>query len=193
MATQDLEDITTTRTFHVFTQCVTSLSGFMCFVLILVFTLSLVSDVSPFRRKILYVNFIFTTHTQFQVQSSFLLDVVVRLCPVIVNSICVPNSCIFHIAKTGLLRCCLHSHIPICAKGACGWQPGKGRGMPSSSPHQRTNARVSACQTGLGNHTATKPSSTVLLGNSSGNPPSRDWTRRHTQRHRSGAWARQRT
>ena len=28
----------------------------------------------------------FTTHTQFQVQSSFLLDVVVRLCPVIVNS-----------------------------------------------------------------------------------------------------------
>ena len=29
----------------------------------------------------------FTTHTQYQVQSSFLLDVVVRLCPVIVNSI----------------------------------------------------------------------------------------------------------
>ena len=50
----------------------------------------------------------FTTHTQFQVQSSFLLDVVVRLCPVIVNSICIPNSCIFHIAKTGLLRCCLY-------------------------------------------------------------------------------------
>ena len=34
----------------------------------------------------------FTTHTQHQVQSSFLLDVVVRLCPVIVNSICIPNS-----------------------------------------------------------------------------------------------------
>ena len=49
----------------------------------------------------------FTTHTQYQVQSSFLLDVVVRLCPVIVNSICIPNSCIFHIAKTGLVRCCL--------------------------------------------------------------------------------------
>ena len=49
----------------------------------------------------------FTTHTQFQVRSSFLLDVVVRLCPVIVNSICIPNSCTFHIAKTGLLRCCL--------------------------------------------------------------------------------------
>ena len=40
--------------------------------------------------------------------------------------------------------------------------------MPSPRPHQRTNARVSACQTGLGNHTATKPSSTVLAGNSSG-------------------------
>ena len=51
----------------------------------------------------------FTTHTQFQVQSSFLLDVAVRLCPVIVNSICIPNSCIFHIAKTGLLRCCLYT------------------------------------------------------------------------------------
>ena len=48
----------------------------------------------------------FTTHTQYQVQSSFLLDVVVRLCPVIVNSNCIPNSCIFHIAKTGPLRCC---------------------------------------------------------------------------------------
>ena len=37
----------------------------------------------------------FTTHTQFQVQSSFLLDVVVRLCPVIVNSICIPNPAYF--------------------------------------------------------------------------------------------------
>ena len=69
----------------------------MCLVLILVFTLSLVSDVLPFS---------FTTHTQFQVQSSFLLDVVVRLCPVIVNSNCIPNSCIFHTEKTGPLRCC---------------------------------------------------------------------------------------
>ena len=41
------------------TKCVTSLSSFMCFVLILVFTLSLVSNVLPFS---------FTTHTQFQVQ-----------------------------------------------------------------------------------------------------------------------------
>ena len=43
---------------HVFTKCVTSLSGFVCFVLILVFTLSLVSDVSQFSGKVLNVNFI---------------------------------------------------------------------------------------------------------------------------------------
>ena len=53
----------------------------------------------------------FTTQTQHQVQSSFLLDVVVRLCPVIVHSICIPNSCIFLIAKTGLLRCCLYTPV----------------------------------------------------------------------------------
>ena len=41
-------------------------------------------------------------------QSSFLLDVVVRLCPVIVHSICIPNSCIFLTAKTCVLRCCLY-------------------------------------------------------------------------------------
>ena len=29
----------------------------------------------------------------------FLLDVVVRLCPVIVHTICIPKSCIFHIAN----------------------------------------------------------------------------------------------
>ena len=33
----------------------------------------------------------FTTHTQYQVQNSFLLYVVVRLCPVIVNSILYPK------------------------------------------------------------------------------------------------------
>ena len=49
----------------------------------------------------------FTMHTQHQVQGSFLLNVVVRLCPVIVHSSCIPNSCTFHIAITGLLRCCL--------------------------------------------------------------------------------------
>ena len=97
MTTQNHEDKQHYAHIHVFTKCVTSLSSFMCFVLILVFTLSLVSDVLPFS---------FTTHTQFQVQSSFLLDVVVRLCPVIVNSNCIPNSCILHIAKTGPLRCC---------------------------------------------------------------------------------------
>ena len=84
-----------------------------CFVLILVFTLSLVSDVSPFNRKVFIRQLHFITQTQFQVQSSFLLDVVVRLCPVIVNSICIPNSCTFHIEKTGLLRCCLYSRTPL--------------------------------------------------------------------------------
>ena len=51
----------------------------------------------------------FATQTQHQVQSSFLLDVVVRLCPVIVHSLCIPNSCIFLISTTGLLRCCLYT------------------------------------------------------------------------------------
>ena len=41
------------------------------------------------------------------------VDLVLRvvngvLVAVIVHSICIPNSCIFHIAKTGLSRCCLH-------------------------------------------------------------------------------------
>ena len=31
------------------------------------------------------------------------------LVAVIVHSICIPNSCIFHIAKTGHLRCCLYT------------------------------------------------------------------------------------
>ena len=92
-------DKKTTRTFTCSSRHV---SSFMCFVLILVFTLSLVSDVSSFG---------FTTHTQFQVQSSFLLDVVVRLCLVIVYSDCSHNSCIFHIAKTGPLRCCPYSAL----------------------------------------------------------------------------------
>ena len=84
----------------------------LCFVLILwilVFTLSLVSDASTFSKKGFTHQLHFTTHTQYQVQSSFLLNVVVRLCPFIVHSICIPNSCIFHIAKTGLLRCCLYT------------------------------------------------------------------------------------
>ena len=52
----------------------------------------------------------FTTHTQYQVQSSFLLEIVVRLCPVIVHFICIPNSCIFHIAKNGSLEV-LYLHL----------------------------------------------------------------------------------
>ena len=35
-------------------------------------------------------------------------DLVLRVA-VIVHSICIQNSCIFHIAKTGLLRCCLYT------------------------------------------------------------------------------------
>ena len=31
------------------------------------------------------------------------------LVAVIVHSFCIPNSCIFHIAKTGLLRCCRYT------------------------------------------------------------------------------------
>ena len=37
---------------------------------------------------------------------SFLLDVVVRLYLVIVNSDCSHNYCMLHIAKTGSVRCC---------------------------------------------------------------------------------------
>ena len=40
---------------------------------------------------------------------SFLLDVVVRLYLVIVNSDCIHNYCMLHIAKTGSLRCCPHT------------------------------------------------------------------------------------
>ena len=41
---------------------------------------------------------------------SFLLDVVVRLYLVIVNSDCSHNYCMLHIAKTGHLRCCPYTH-----------------------------------------------------------------------------------
>ena len=110
-----LRRLTTTRTFTC-SPSVSPHSRVSCALLILVFTLSLVSDVSPFSRKVLRRQLHFTTHTQFQVQSSFLLDVVLRLCPVIVHSICIPNSCIFLIAKTGLLRCCLYSQGELCTK-----------------------------------------------------------------------------
>ena len=52
----------------------------------------------------------FTTQSKHQVQSSFFLDVPVRLCPVvIVHSICSQIIAHFCIAKTGLLRCCLYT------------------------------------------------------------------------------------
>ena len=54
----DLRLNKTYNTVRTFTCSSRQVSSFMCFVLILVFTLSLVSDVSPFG---------FTTHTQFQV------------------------------------------------------------------------------------------------------------------------------
>ena len=51
---------TNKKTVRTFTCSPRHVSSFMCFVLILVFTLSSVLDVSPFG---------FTTHTQFQVSS----------------------------------------------------------------------------------------------------------------------------
>ena len=83
---------------HVFILCCV-----LMFLWILAFTLSLVSDVSTF-----IVNCISPRIRNTKCRVFFLLDVVVRLCPVIVHLICIPNSCIFHIAKKGLLRCCLY-------------------------------------------------------------------------------------
>ena len=80
----DYEDCNTTRTltctveFHVVLRVASLDLGFH--VVIGVGRLNVQQD--GFIRQ-LHV----TTHTQYQVQSSFLLDVVVRLCPVIVNSI----------------------------------------------------------------------------------------------------------
>ena len=44
------------------------------------------------------------------------VDLVLRvvngvLVAVIVHPICIPKSCIFHIAKTGLVRCCLYTPV----------------------------------------------------------------------------------
>ena len=104
---QGLRRLTATRTFtccpSVSRHCWVSCASCLMFLWILVFTLSLVSDV--------YTSTLF--HHAYAIPSTkfFLLDVVVRLCPVIVNSICIPNSCIFHISKTGLLRCCLDTPV----------------------------------------------------------------------------------
>ena len=99
----DYEECNTTRTLT----CSCCASCWLCGSWF--FTLSLLSDASTSSKMVLFVNCSFTTQTQHQAQSSFLLDVVVRLCPVIVHSICIPNSCIFLISKTGLLRCCLYT------------------------------------------------------------------------------------
>ena len=80
----------------------------------------------------------FTTHTQFQVQSYFLLDVVVRLCPVIVNSNCIPNSCMFHIAKTGALRCCLYSSLKTLRMSTVLSAPSRSRPLLVEGQQSRT-------------------------------------------------------
>ena len=62
------------------------------------------------QREGFFVNLISPRIRNSKYKVIFLLGVVVRLCPVIVNSNCIPNSCMFHIAKTGPLRCCLYTH-----------------------------------------------------------------------------------
>ena len=103
MTTQDCEDWNNYARIHVFMLCFV-----LMFLWILVFTSSLVSDASTSSRKVSFVNCISPRIRNTKCKVLFLLDVVVRLCPVIVHSICIPNSCTFHIAKTGLLRCCLY-------------------------------------------------------------------------------------
>ena len=70
---------------HVLPKCVTSwLSGFMGFVLMLLWDLGFHGVIGVGRLTVQQEGFIrqlhITTHTQFQVQSSFLLDVVLWLC-----------------------------------------------------------------------------------------------------------------
>ena len=55
------------------------------------------------------------------------VDLVLRvvngvLVAVIVHSICIPNNCMFHIAKTGLLRCCLYT---LSSNAASEYSPGQ--------------------------------------------------------------------
>ena len=65
---------------------------------------------------------VFSTHTQFP---SFLLEVVVRLYLVIVNSDCSHNYCMLHNEKTGSLRCCpftprrLEKTAVSCKRSSC--------------------------------------------------------------------------
>ena len=67
------------------------------------FTLSLVSHASTSSKMVSFVNRISPRKTQHHVQNSFLLDAVVRLCPIIVHSICILNSSTILISKSGLL------------------------------------------------------------------------------------------
>ena len=59
-------------------------------------------------RRFFFVNFI-SPRIRNSKYNVFLLDIAVRLCPDIVNSNCILNSYIFHIAKTDPLRCCLYT------------------------------------------------------------------------------------
>ena len=79
MTTQnkDYEDCKTQRApAHVFRSLLSFMLCFVLFLWILVFTLSLVSDASYIQQDGFVRQLHFTTHTQHQVQSSFLLDIV---------------------------------------------------------------------------------------------------------------------
>ena len=82
-------------------------SRFMCTVSVLVVTSSVVSDVLSFGFHHAYVI------------PSFILDVVVRLYLVIVNSDCSHNYCLLHSANTGHLRCCLYIVQALPAGSGC--------------------------------------------------------------------------
>ena len=96
VTTQDYEDYNNYAHIHVFMLCFV-----LMFLWILVFTLSLVLDVNMISPRI----------RNSKNKVLFFWDVVVRLRPVIVHSIGIPNSCIFHIAKTGFVRFCLCTKI----------------------------------------------------------------------------------
>ena len=94
-AMSEYDDANTSRTNKKTTCSFTcQVSRFMCYVLALVFHVVIGVGRLIFRFHHAYVI------------PSFLLDVVVRLGLVIVNSDCSHNSCMLHIAKTGPLRCC---------------------------------------------------------------------------------------
>ena len=94
-AMSEHDDANTTRTNKKTTCTFTcQVSRFMCFVLVLVF------------HVVIGVGRLIVRFHHAHAIPSFLLDVVVRLCLVIVNSDCSHKSCMLHIAKTGSVRCC---------------------------------------------------------------------------------------